>query len=206
MKILISAKASVLSFIFMFLMGLVLLMIPVSVLCQPDGDAAVFDSPSTDNTKEDKTKDIPLHVVSDKMIALRESAMVEFIGNVKATRLDSVMYADSVKVYFQDGNKEKQTNQSDVKQIIATGNVRYTAGERKAFADRAVYTTRDEVLILTGQSAKVMTGSSFVTGRKITLYRLEDKVMVESEGNHRVEALFNPEDNKSKDNKTEKQQ
>lgn len=74
--------------------------------------------------------------------------------------------------------------------------MKYTAGDRKAFADKAVYTAQDEILILTGKTAKLMTGSSFVTGKKITLYRLEDKVIVESDGNNRVEALFKPEDNK----------
>lgn len=121
--------------------------------------------------------------------------MVEFIGNVKATRLDSIVYADSIQVYFNEDSQDTENNQNNVKKIISTGNVKYTAGERKAFADKAVYTTKDEILILTGKKAKLQTGTSFVTGSKITLYRLEDKVLVESDGQNRVEALFNPEDN-----------
>jgi lipopolysaccharide export system protein LptA len=137
----------------------------------------------------------PLHVVSDKMIAQKNTFMVEFIGNVTATRQDDIVLADSIKIYFIENNKNKnQDTQSNVKKIVSTGNVRYTAGKQKAFADKAVYTTKDQVLILTGKSPKLITGSSFVTGKKITLFRLQDKVLVESDGTKRVEALFNPED------------
>jgi lipopolysaccharide export system protein LptA len=127
------------------------------------------------------------------MVAQKGTSMVEFIGNVKATREDSIVFADSIKIYFDDDNKGKDA-QSNVKEIISTGNVRYSAGDRKAFADKAVYTTQDAILVLTGKSAKLITGSSFVTGKKITLYRNQDKVIVESDSTQRVEAFFNPED------------
>ncbi len=135
---------------------------------------------------------VPLQIISDKMIAQQDTSMVEFIGNVKVTRIDSTIFADSIKIFFSD---EKQKNsQSNVSKIISTGNVKYTAGERKAFADKAIFTTQDEILILTGKSPKLITGSSFVTGKKITLFKKQDKVIVESDGSNRVEAVFNPED------------
>jgi lipopolysaccharide export system protein LptA len=72
--------------------------------------------------------------------------------------------------------------------------VEYTAGDRKAFADKAVYTADDDILVLTGESARLLTGTSWVTGTRITLFRKEDRAMVESEGSTRVQALFNPDD------------
>ena len=148
---------------------------------------------SQTQTEVDK---VPLHVISDKMIAQKDTSMVEFVGNVKATRLDSIMFADSIKIYFVDDKTDKNHSaQSNIKKIVSTGNVRYTAGERKAFADKAVYTTHDEILVLTGNSPKLITGSSFITGKKITLFRNQDKAVVESDGSKRVEAFFNPEDN-----------
>lgn len=149
---------------------------------------------------EQNDKKAPLHVTSDQMIALKETSMVEFVGNVRATHQDSVMLADSIKVYFNETSKTDGDNpQSNVKKIVSTGNVRYTAGDRQAFADQAVYTAADETLVLTGKSPKLQTGESFVTGKKITLYRNDDKVLVESDGSQRVEALFNPEDNEKKE-------
>ena len=142
----------------------------------------------------------PIHVESDKMTAEEKSSMVEFSGNVKAVLEDSTVFADSIKIYFNDDKKkEESAAQSSVNKIISTGNVKYISKERKAFADKAVYTTKDEILILTGKSPKLITGSSFVTGTKITLFRNENKVIVESDGAKRVEALFNPEDNITED-------
>ncbi|SDT99307.1 lipopolysaccharide export system protein LptA [Desulfobacula phenolica] len=139
-------------------------------------------------------KEAPLHVESDKMIAQKNTSMIEFIGNVKVTKADSIVFADSIQIYFMDDNKNKDA-QNNIKKIVSTGNVKYIAGERKAFADKAVYTTQDGILVLTGKAPKLITGSSFVTGTKITLFRNQDKVLVESDGTKRVEALFNPEDN-----------
>ena len=134
------------------------------------------------------------------MTAQKDGLMVEFIGNVKASSKDSIVFADSIKIYFVD-NKTDTDNyaQSNVKKIISKGNVRYSAGERKAFADKATYTTHDEILVLTGKSPKLITGSSFVTGKKITLFRKQDKVIVESQGTKRVEAFFDPEDKITED-------
>ena len=145
---------------------------------------------------QNKTNNAPLHIVSDKMTAQKNTSMVEFVGNVKVTREDSIIFADSIKIYLTDDNTDKDNPaQSNVKKIIATGNVKYTDGDQKGFADKAVYTTWDEVLVLTGKSPKLITGSNFVTGKKITLFRNQDKVIVESDGTKRVEAFFKPEDN-----------
>lgn len=180
MKILIFNKSALFFLFCHIFIGFIL-------LCQiPPANA----QPRTDSSK------IPLHVVSDKMIAQKDTAMVEFTGNVKATREDAIVFADSIKIYFIENNENKPNDaQNNVKKIVSTGNVRYTAGEQKAFADKAVYTTADEILILTGNSPKLITGSSFVTGKKITLFRRQDKVLVESDGTKKVEALFNPEEN-----------
>lgn len=156
------------------------------------------DKKTTPDKKVNKDKiaaDKPLHVTSDKMIAHKDTSMVEFIGNVKATRDDAVIFADSIKIFIHTAETKKE-GQTDLKQIIATGNVEYTAGERKAFADKAVYTTQDEILILTGKTARLITGTSHVTGKKITLFRNEDRAIVESDGKTRVQAVFNPEDQK----------
>lgn len=140
------------------------------------------------------SEDLRLHVVSDKMIAQKDAAMVEFVGHVKATRSNSTVLADSIKIYFNTDTPADDT-QARVQKIVSSGNIEYTEKDRKAFADHAVYTTKDDILILTGEAPKLVTGSSFVTGKKITLFRKQDTVIVESDGNKRVEALFNPEDN-----------
>ncbi len=131
------------------------------------------------------------------MVAHQDESMVEFIGNVNATQDNMLLLAESVKVFWQPSQPDT-ANTADtnrIRQIVAMDNVEYTAGERHAYADKAVYTTADDILILTGREAKLLTGTSWVTGTKITLFRKQDRVLVESDGKARVQALFNPEDN-----------
>ncbi|MCP4116014.1 MAG: hypothetical protein GY737_11535 [Desulfobacteraceae bacterium] len=131
------------------------------------------------------------------MISERNAAFVEFVGNAKATSRDSVVHADSIKVFLYKDKEKKELKEEDeqnIKEILATGNVRFISGDRKAYAEKAVFTTADQTLILTGGSPKVITGESFVTGKKITVFRNDGRVVVESGKEKRVEALFNTKD------------
>nr|WP_321400288.1 LptA/OstA family protein [uncultured Desulfobacter sp.] len=134
-----------------------------------------------------------LKITSDKMVANKDQSMVEFTGKVKAVRADSVLLADSVKVFFHTSETKKE-GQSNVKRILATGHVEYTEGERKAFSDQADYDTTDQILVLTGDQARLLTGKSWITGKKITLFKAQDRVVVESTEETRVEAFFDAED------------
>ena len=156
--------------------------------------AGISTAQQTNMSDTDRIAGKPLQVTSDKMVAHQSEDMVEFIGNVEAVQEDSTLLADSVKIYFYPSDQKTQDSQDRVKKIVAAQNVEYTAGERKAFADMAVYTTEDQILVLTGKSARLLTGSSWVSGQKITLFRKDNRAMVESAGNSRVKALFNPED------------
>jgi lipopolysaccharide export system protein LptA len=142
---------------------------------------------------DEKQPPADLKITSDKMVASKDQSMVEFIGKVKAVRADSVLLADSVKVFFHSSETQKE-GQSKVKRILATGNVEYTEGERKAFSDQADYDTTDQILVLTGEQARLLTGKSWITGKKITLFKAQDRVVVESTEETRVEAFFDAED------------
>ncbi|MDP6279713.1 MAG: LptA/OstA family protein, partial [Nitrospinota bacterium] len=43
--------------------------------------------------------DVPIHVVSDRMVADNKNQWVHFIGNVTATRGDLVIHSDRLEVY-----------------------------------------------------------------------------------------------------------
>jgi len=138
----------------------------------------------------------PLHITADKMIAHQETSMIEFIGNVRADQENSLIEAASIILYLHPSKQDNAgpDHANRIKQVVAVDNVEYTAGNRKAFADKAVYTAADDTLILTGREVRLLTGTSWVSGTKITLFRNQDRVMVESDGKSRVQALFNPED------------
>ncbi len=155
--------------------------------------------------EKDGKKPGNLQVTSDKLVAEQGNSVVEFIGNVRATQDDAVLLADSVKVFIKkEEEKSKKTapeekgmGQGNVDKIVATGHVQYTAGDRKALADKAVYTAEDQKLVLTGNNPKLLTGKSWVAGKKITLFRSQERVIVESDGKKRVQAFFDVQDQPS---------
>jgi len=159
---------------------------------------AVLLNPATLFAAEDALpKDRNLHVTSDTMISERSKGFVEFTGNARATSQDSIINADSIKVFLYKDEEKKQLrkeSEQNIKEIIATGNVQFLSEDRKAFADKAVYTTLSQVLVLTGEAPKVITGENYITGKKITLFRENGKVVVESGKEKRVEAEFRSKD------------
>lgn len=135
-----------------------------------------------------------IYITADAMTSEREKSFVEFTGNAMAQSQDAVIHADAIKVFLYTVDEKKQlskTDEQNIKEIIAEGNVKFTSNDQNAFADKAVYTTLTQKLILTGDAPKVTTGESYVTGKKITLFRKNGKVVVESGKKKRVEALFN---------------
>ena len=159
----------------------------------------------------EKTKDIPpekVHITSDEMMYDEPNSLVEFTGNVVATRLDATIYADRIKVVlFSNAEKEEQAANdtttpasNNVKELIASGNVKVIRNDGTATADRAVYSTLKGTIVLTGKSPTVVSGNSRITGKKITLFQDNRRVVVESEGARRVEAFFDSRDTGSTEN------
>jgi lipopolysaccharide export system protein LptA len=138
----------------------------------------------------------PIKINSDKMVGGLDPNIVEFVGNVEAVREDSTLFADSMKVYFIT-DKEKET-QNRISKIIATGNVRYSAEDKQVFSDQAIYMVNEAILILEGKNTRLETGKSFITGNKITVFRQQDKIIVEGGSDKRVQATLHPEDNPKK--------
>jgi len=140
--------------------------------------------------KTEFTKDAPLNVTSDSMVAKKASSTVEFKGNVVVTRDDSIIHADSITMFFiQTEAGKKNENKKEIEKIVAIGHVKYLSGERRAFANKAVYTFKNEILVLTGNLPKVITGENSVTGEKITLSQKDGRIIIEGG----VNATFNPD-------------
>jgi len=149
----------------------------------------------------EKTTDDPaekVHITSDTMMFDDKNSQVEFTGNVVATRLDATIHADHVKVLlYSEAEKKSRTVKGEakapddnIKQLIATGNVKVIQNDATATADKAVYNTTQKTIVLTGESPTVLSGKNYVTGKKITLFQDTRRVVVESDKTRRVEAFF----------------
>jgi lipopolysaccharide export system protein LptA len=130
-----------------------------------------------------------VRVVADRLNSNIEANYTEFIGNVKAVQGDFEVQSERLKVYYAESSN-KQSGDPSIQRIVANGNVRIRSGERRAVADQAVYTTTTDVIVLTGNDAKVTVGKNWITGYRITHNRRTGRIKVESSEQRQVEAVF----------------
>ncbi len=151
----------------------------------------------TSSPKNISKEDKKLKITSDSMVVEKASYIIKFSGNVVVTQQSGTIHAETITVIlFNDEEKKarKKNEPQNIKEITASGNVEFISDNRTAYADQAVYTSLDDKLVLTGDSPKVITGESYVTGKTIILYQKSGKIIVEGDSVKRVEAMFNAKD------------
>ncbi|MEJ2656250.1 MAG: LptA/OstA family protein [Desulfobacterales bacterium] len=150
------------------------------------------DTPRNPGTKSAEPNNI-IHITSDKMISDNKAGYAEFIGNVTATQKDTVITTDRLKVFFKRNLAKKgalSVDEESIHEIIAKGNVKIKFDNRVAVSQQAVYNTETMVLVLTGEDSRIISGKDSISGEKITFYRKNGRVNVESGSKKRVEAVF----------------
>ena len=134
-----------------------------------------------------------IHITSDKLISDNKAGYAEFIGNVKATQDDTVITSDRLKIYYKKNiaNKEPlSVSEESIHKIVAKDNVEIKFDNRVATAQEAVYNTETMVLVLSGNNSKIISENESISGEKITFYRIDGRINVESGNKKRVEAVF----------------
>jgi len=150
------------------------------------------DKPNFTDTRKDK-KNEKIHITADKLISDNEAKYAEFIGNVRATQRDTVITADRLKIFYKkdlDNKKNPPVGDESIKKIVANGNVQIKFDNRVAVTQQAVYITETRVLVLSGADSKIISGNDSISGEKITIYRTDGRIKVESGKGKRVEAVF----------------
>ena len=114
----------------------------VSVQINPkDSDVSNLES-----NKITITCDGPMEIDYDKNNAI-------FYNNVKVVKEDIQIYSDRLEVYFsKETIKTGQTTnpETQIKNIIASGNVRIIRGDNVSFSQEAIYEPQDKKIILKG--------------------------------------------------------
>ena len=143
---------------------------------------------------EDLKENKKIHITSDRLVADNQAMFAEFIGNVVATRGTDVITADRLKIFYKKGVDKKEkpaAGEEMIKKIVANGNVVIKFDDKVAVAQQAVYTAETGIIVLTGPNSKVTSGNNFISGEKITMYRSDDRMIVEGgKEKKRVEAVF----------------
>ena len=134
--------------------------------------AAIFLAAAASNravTKKDSQE--PTVITSDRMEANKLSDKVTFIGNVVLKKEGLTLQSDTMIVYFDATSK-------DIKEIDASDNVIVHKDGRVALANKGLYSSSEEKIVLTG-NARIIENENVLGGNKITLFMRNDRSIVE---------------------------
>jgi lipopolysaccharide export system protein LptA len=181
-------------FNFKYPTGLVLPMLLFLMLLPPlttRGEAGT-DTPPVKAADPEAKK---IHISSERLISNTADNNAEFIGNVSVRQGETLITADSLKIFFSGKSEAGPTSPAQsLEKLVATGNVEIKFDNRLAVARQAVYITAQRMLILTGPGAMVTSGDNTITGETITFYRDDGRFTVEGGSNGRVKAVILPEE------------
>jgi lipopolysaccharide transport protein LptA len=133
-----------------------------------------------------------------------------FEGNVLAVDPRITVRADKMIAFFGSTNNiagETTNAVRSVHKIIAEGSVVITTPDDKvSHSDHAVYTATDGKVVLTG-NPRVQSPEGTVTGKKITFWRNQSKMDVESDqtDTNRTRLIIYPEEPKKKSEGADRQ-
>jgi lipopolysaccharide export system protein LptA len=114
----------------------------------------------------------PIVVTSNRMEADQLGELVTFSGAVTLKKEAVTMHAETIRVFYDQRSK-------GVREIRAVGKVTVLQEGRVAQAAKAVYFSREEKIVLTGD-ARVTENENQVGGDRITLFLRENRSIVES--------------------------
>jgi lipopolysaccharide export system protein LptA len=119
----------------------------------------------------EKEKREPIVVTSDRMEADDLGSTVTFIGGVTLKKENMTLTTDHLVVYYDAVNK-------GVREIEARGNVVVKQEGRVALANKAVYYSKEEKVVLTGEP-RIIENENKLDGERITLFMRSDRSVIE---------------------------
>ena len=128
----------------------------------------------------------PLTITSDLLEVNRKLHSAVYTGNVMADDKDREMVILSDKMEFLFDDKMEQ-----IERGLVTGNVRITAGDKRATCDQLELFPREDQAVLTGDP-RVWQDNDLISGTKITIFLKEDRAIVEGSPSKRVTAILYP--------------
>jgi lipopolysaccharide export system protein LptA len=114
----------------------------------------------------------PIVVTSDRMEADELGKTVTFIGDVTLKKENMTLTSDELVVYYDDVDKA-------VREIEAQGNVVVRQEGRVALANKAVYHSKEEKIVLTGEP-RIIENENQLGGERITMFMRSERSLVES--------------------------
>jgi len=134
-----------------------------------------------------------VEIVSDNMYAQDMKKEVEFIGNVKIRQLENSIFADKVRVYFNDRNETDKYE--------AQGSVEFEFKDKKnhykGMAEKVIYLPAKSKYKLIGKAEiEDIANSRHIKANKIVLDMMQGDAKVYGSKKKPVKFIFEMEQNK----------
>jgi lipopolysaccharide export system protein LptA len=133
--------------------------------------AVMLTAAAPDEVRKHELKREPIVVTSARMNADKLGERVTFSGEVILKKEAMTLSSDSVTVFYDAGTKA-------IREIEALGNVIVRKEGRIALANRALYYSKEEKIVLTGD-ARIIEKDNQLGGERITLFIRDDRSIVE---------------------------
>ena len=133
--------------------------------------AMMLIAAAPDEARKLELKREPIVVTSDRMKADKLGEHVTFFGAVTLKKEAMTLNSDSVTVFYDAGTRA-------IREIEALGNVIVRKDGRIALANRALYYSKEEKIVLTGD-ARIIENDNQLGGERITLFIRDDRSIVE---------------------------
>lgn len=129
---------------------------------------------------------LPIEVTADTFTVDEANNQAVFDGSVVITRDGLDMRAQTVRISYGEGG------QTDIRDLVATGNVRIRAAGQDAVGDRATFDPRSQILKLTG-NVRVTSAQGTVKGPDLTIDLARNTSVFSGGSGGRVTGVFTPQ-------------
>ena len=133
--------------------------------------ALMLMAAAPDASRKLELKREPIVVTATHMMADKLGEHVVFSGEVTLKKEVMTLTSDAVTVFYDAGTKA-------IREIEALGNVIVRKDGRIALANRALYYSKEEKIVLTGD-ARIIENDNQLGGERITLFIRDDRSIVE---------------------------
>jgi lipopolysaccharide export system protein LptA len=132
----------------------------------------------------------PISLSADGLEFDYRARVLTYKGNVVAIQGDMKLESNVLTITLAESDAKGQSSTNQLREVVATGNVRLSKGERTATAGRAVFDQARRTAVLS-ENAVLRDGPNQVTGERVVVYLDEARSVVEG-GSRRVQAVLFP--------------
>ncbi len=140
--------------------------------------------------KTEKAQPVPIQITADELVTNNKTHAATFKGSVTAVQDDTKLTANQLTIFYKSKSGEASGGTNDIERLEAEGDVRIVFDNKLAVSNHAVYIIDKRKLILEGPGSKVISGQDEITGTKITFYRNDGRMVLESDSKTRVKAVI----------------